>query len=84
VNFELCNLADLSFKLKQQHYTLTKAEKVKKHNKTPIISIIQTFPGMDNKISFLTDFLKTVWSLGYCYTRFLYTPNRFTSGITSV
>jgi len=36
VDFELCNLADLLFKQKQ--YRLTKVEKVKKHNRTPLKS----------------------------------------------
>jgi len=36
VDFELCNLADLLFK--QKHYRLTKVEKVKKHNRTPLKS----------------------------------------------
>ncbi len=35
VDFEICNFVDL-FMPKQTHYTLTKIQKVKKHNRTPL------------------------------------------------
>ncbi len=36
VAFEICNFVD-SFIPKHTHYTLTKIQKVKKHNRTPLI-----------------------------------------------
>ncbi len=36
VDFEICNFVD-SFMAKHTHYTLTKIQKVKKHNRTLLI-----------------------------------------------
>ncbi len=35
VDFDICNFVDL-FMHKHTHYTLTKIQKVKKHNRTPL------------------------------------------------
>lgn len=39
MDFEFCKLADL-FVLKQRHYTLTKVEKGKKHNRLRYITLL--------------------------------------------
>ncbi len=41
VDFEICNFVDL-FMPKHTHYTLTKTQKVKKHNRTPLSTLKYT------------------------------------------
>ncbi len=40
MDFEICNFVDL-FMPKHTHYTLTKIQKVKKHNSTPLMSKLE-------------------------------------------
>ncbi len=43
VDFEICNFVD-RFMPKHTHYTLTKIQKVKKHNRTPLSKTLYSFP----------------------------------------
>ncbi len=43
VDFEICNFVD-RFMPKHTQYTLTKIQKVKKHNRTPLIILFVCFP----------------------------------------
>ncbi len=60
VDFEICNFVD-RFMPKHTHYTLTKIQKVKKHNRTPL-TFIMLFEG---GISSLDDQLSKHWKQWY-------------------